>query len=76
VKKGVSEKIDNLKKTKDGSDAEAIKSLTAELSQEIQKIGQAMYNKGTDQNPPKENADEGDKDGSGPQEPGQSSPQN
>jgi len=44
VKKAVTEKIDNLKKIKDGSDAAGIKSALADLSAEIQKIGQSMYN--------------------------------
>ena len=52
AKSAVNAKIENLKKVKDGSDIEAIKSAIAELSAEIQKIGQAMYNKGNDQNAP------------------------
>jgi len=65
AKSAVNAKIENLKKVlrqaqdgepgrtiKDGSDIESIKSATAELSAEIQKIGQAMYNKGNDQNAP------------------------
>ena len=43
VKKAVEEKIEALKKVKDGEDKEAIKKATDELSAEIQKIGQAMY---------------------------------
>lgn len=46
IKGAVQAKIDGLKSVKDGDDAEAIKSRTNELSQEIQKIGQAMYNQG------------------------------
>lgn len=48
IKSGVNQKIDELKKIKEGEDAEAIKSATEQLSQEIQKIGQVMYNKGQD----------------------------
>ncbi len=43
VKKEVEEKIEALKKVKDGDDAAAIKKASDELSQTIQKIGQAMY---------------------------------
>jgi hypothetical protein len=35
-----------LKSVQDSSDIEAIKSAIAELSLELQKIGQQMYNKG------------------------------
>ncbi|MFA6909398.1 MAG: molecular chaperone DnaK [Patescibacteria group bacterium] len=43
VKKEVEEKIEALKKVKDGDDLTAIKTASDELSQTIQKIGQAMY---------------------------------
>ena len=59
VKKGVAEKIDALKKAKEGDNLEEIKSALANLSAEIQKIGQTMYN---------QNA----KPGEGPQASGQS----
>lgn len=42
VKKPITEKIDAAKKAKDGSDVEALKKATSELSTEIQKIGQYM----------------------------------
>jgi molecular chaperone DnaK len=42
-KKPVEEKIEALKKVKDGGDTEAIKKATEELSQEAQKIGQELY---------------------------------
>ena len=45
IKAAVTEKIDALKKVKDGEDAAAIQSATSALSSEVQKIGQAMYNK-------------------------------
>ena len=48
VKSAIQLKIDGLKSAKDGEDLEAIKSKTNELSQEIQKIGQAMYNQGNE----------------------------
>ncbi len=43
IKKEVTGKIDELKKVKDGSDVEAIKSALAELNKTVTKIGQAMY---------------------------------
>ncbi|MEK7087111.1 MAG: molecular chaperone DnaK [Patescibacteria group bacterium] len=44
-KKIIEEKIETLKKIKDGADIEAIKKASAELSTEIQKIGEALYKK-------------------------------
>ncbi len=49
VKEEVNKKIEALKAVKDGTDIEAIKSATANLSAEIQKIGQQMYNKKDDE---------------------------
>lgn len=43
VKKTIEEKIDAVKKTKEGSDVAALKHALDEMSQEISKIGQAMY---------------------------------
>ncbi|MFM7088179.1 MAG: molecular chaperone DnaK [Candidatus Paceibacterota bacterium] len=48
VKTGVQGKVDALKAVKDGSDAEAIKKATEELSNEMQKIGEAMAKMGGD----------------------------
>ncbi len=45
LKDAVNKKIEALKSVKDGNDAEAIKSAMTELSLELQKIGQSMYNK-------------------------------
>ena len=42
-KNPVEEKIEALRKLKDGTDTEAIKKATEELSQEAQKIGQKLY---------------------------------
>ena len=58
-KKLIEEKIELLKKTKDNNDIEAIKKASQELSTEIQKIGEAMYNppaaeNSNDQNPKSE----------------------
>jgi len=44
-KKAIEEKIEALKKIKDGNDTEAVKKASAELSAEIQKIGEALYKK-------------------------------
>jgi molecular chaperone DnaK len=48
IKDAVNVKIAELKSVKDGQDIETIKSKTAELSTELQKIGAAMYNKQDD----------------------------
>jgi len=45
VKASIEEKLESLKKAKDGEDAGAIKAAHEALSAEIQKIGQAFYNK-------------------------------
>ncbi len=49
VKKSVEEKVDALRKIKDGNDQEAIKKAIDELSQEVQKVGAQMYQQ-TEQN--------------------------
>jgi len=46
IKDSVNKKIEALKSVKDTGDIEAVKSAMAELSAELQKIGQSMYNKG------------------------------
>ncbi|MDP3245258.1 MAG: molecular chaperone DnaK [bacterium] len=43
IKKNVEEKIEAIKKAKEGSDATVLKKALDELGQEISKIGQAMY---------------------------------
>ena len=53
-KKAVEEKLDALSKVKDGEDVEGIKVATEELSQAMQKIGQAMYQQNQEQGPPQE----------------------
>ncbi|HET8575237.1 MAG TPA: molecular chaperone DnaK [Candidatus Paceibacterota bacterium] len=42
IKKGIEEKIEAVKKVKDGSDLEALKKANDELSTEMQKIGEAL----------------------------------
>lgn len=51
TKKEVEEKIEALKKVKDGDDMEEIKQKTQELSQAIQKIGAEMYKSSPDKKP-------------------------
>jgi hypothetical protein len=46
VKGPIEEKIEALKKVKESDDIEEVKSATANLSTEIQKIGQMLYNQG------------------------------
>lgn len=43
IKKEVQDKIDELKKVKDGDDTDAIKKASDELSKKMQAIGEAMY---------------------------------
>lgn len=45
VKEAITKKIEVLKQVKDGRDLEALNRAVAELSSEIQKIGQSMYHK-------------------------------
>ena len=67
VKKSVQDKIDELKKVKDGNDAEIIKKTTEELSKSLQTIGEAMRKSVQDEQQnstgqteqPKENGGEG-----------------
>ncbi len=44
IKNAVGEKVEALKKVKDGDNLEAIRSASATLSAEVQKIGQSFYN--------------------------------
>ncbi|MDP2705647.1 MAG: molecular chaperone DnaK [bacterium] len=48
MKEAVEQKISALKQVKDGNDTAAIKLATEELSTELQKIGQTMYNENKD----------------------------
>ncbi len=48
VKDAINKKVENLKSVKDSNDAKVIQAAIAELSSEIQKIGQAMYGKDGD----------------------------
>ena len=45
VKAAITEKLDELKKVKEGEDKDAIAHAHEALSVELQKIGQAFYNK-------------------------------
>jgi len=55
IKDSVNSKIETLKGLKTGTDAEAIKKATEELSAEMQKIGQAMYGNQNNAQQPNEN---------------------
>ncbi len=55
IKKSVNEKIDALRKVKDGSDASIIKTASDELSREMQKIGEAMMKAGGQTDASKDN---------------------
>lgn len=55
TKKEIEEKVDALKKVKDGDSIEDIKQKTQDLSQTLQKIGAEIYKQaGGEQNPPEE----------------------
>jgi molecular chaperone DnaK len=51
-KKTITEKVEALKKVKEGDDTDAIKKASEELSLEAQKIGAAMYQQTAGQTPP------------------------
>ncbi len=55
IKNTVTEKLNKVKEVKDGTDAEVIKSALAELSSELQKIGEAMYTKKEEPNQGEQN---------------------
>ena len=67
IKDAVNKKIEELKFVKDGEDIETIKSKTSELSLELQKIGQSMYNQNNDQQKPEEPGEQGGQEGQGEQ---------
>lgn len=52
IKPAVEQKIEELKKVKDGNEIDPIRSALANLSAELQKIGQTMYNKKDGQDNP------------------------
>ncbi len=58
VKKNIEEKIEALKKVKDGDDAAAIKNASAELSASLQKIGEILYKQPGGQENKQENKNE------------------
>jgi len=65
IKKTIEEKIEAVKKVKEGNDADAIKNATADLSREIQKIGELLYKQGSQQSqqppqPPEDNIKDAD----------------
>jgi molecular chaperone DnaK len=54
VKKEIEEKMNELKKARDGDSIEEISQKTQDLSSAIQKIGAEMYKKGGEQKPPEQ----------------------
>lgn len=66
IKDSINTKIESLKTLKTGTDTEAIKKATEELSAEMQKIGQAMY--GNQNNPQQPNENPQPNEGSQPKE--------
>ncbi|OGY66862.1 MAG: molecular chaperone DnaK [Candidatus Harrisonbacteria bacterium RIFCSPLOWO2_02_FULL_41_13b] len=54
IKEMINNKVEALKKLRESNDADAINRAAADLSSEIQKIGQAMYNKPNEPNKPDE----------------------
>ncbi len=74
IKTGVQTKIDELNKIKDGAEFEEIKKKTAELSSEVQKIGEHMAKAGAQAPKEGENKDGNVRDAeTGPTEPGPTS---
>jgi len=57
VKTAITEKIEALKKAKDGEDLAAIQAASSALSAEVQKIGQSVYNQKQDGTPDKSSGD-------------------
>jgi molecular chaperone DnaK len=64
LKKEVEEKLEAVKKVKDGADVEAIKKATEELSKAAQKIGEAMYKTQQPDQPGKQDQQPADAKGS------------
>jgi len=62
IKKTIEEKIEAVKKVKEGNDTDAIKNATADLSREIQKIGEMLYKQQPQQpsQPPEDNIKDAD----------------
>ncbi len=60
-KKTITEKVEALKKVKEGDDTEAIKKASEELALEAQKIGAAMYQQQAGQAPPNSDNDSEEK---------------
>lgn len=59
AKSGVEKKIEAVKAVKDGENTAAIQAATKELSDELQKVGQMMYNSSNAGTPPTGNAEPG-----------------
>ena len=63
TKKEIEDKVNELKKVKDGDNMEDIKQKTTELSQTIQKIGTEMYKQSPAQEKPKGEGSQGPEEG-------------
>ncbi len=59
IKTGIVEKVEGVKKVKNGEDAGAIKAAIEAMQTELQKIGQAFYNKDNAEQNPRDNAGPG-----------------
>lgn len=64
IKKGVEEKIEEVKKVKEGADPETLKKACDELSEQMQKIGQMVYNQSKDEKSPSEEGNASAENGS------------
>ena len=67
VRSGVEEKVKKVKELQEGTDVELLKTAITELSQEMQKIGTAMYNKDASADPQTEEEKKNDTSSSGDQ---------
>jgi len=67
VRSGVEEKVKKVKEFQEGTDVELLKTAITELSQEMQKIGTAMYNKDASADPQTEEEKKNDTSSSGDQ---------
>jgi len=72
VKKQITEKIEKLKSVKDGTDENVITVAIEELSKEIQKVGEAFYGKGTEEQAPNQDEETSNQDGEDKPEDGDS----
>jgi len=60
LKKEIEEKVEDLKKVKDGDNMEDINNKTSELSQIIQKVGAELYKKSAEKKPEEDKGEKKD----------------